>query len=286
MTLPVNPILAAVADATTPNAGFTQSVAEIQAYSQYMATVGMTGDPAIDGTLTTAKTNAAQWYNSIYPTYLDMPATISAKGSDITSGLSLLTQLAGQYASSPTDAIRAAINSEAASLQATVGDLGSQAQALDGALATFASDLQSDTAGLQSAANTAAQQITALQQQLATEYGTLQHLQNAACPSKSDITACEQTISATQSQITAAQSAQNVASEAAQGAVNAGSGLGYLAGYWGAVAQDAAQCVAALAKLQTDPGDVLQMDLATTEQLWAALEAQFQALATQLTAAR
>ena len=279
-----NPVLQAVVSGGATNPGFVASVTAIQAYSTYLAGLQLTSDATLNSTLTTAKTDAAQWYDSIYPTYLDMPATISSQSPTVDAGLTALVQLAGQYQSTPTAAILAGITEQAATLLQTVGSLASQAGSLTTQLTSFATSLQSDLGALNSAAGQVAVVVSGLQQQVTGLYGQLQHLRSAACPSKSAIQACEQTISVTQQQLQDAESAQSVASTAAQESGTAGSGLGYLAGYWGAVAQDAQACVSALAAIQSDPATVIQTDLQHTQQLWAELEQQFQELGAQIAA--
>ena len=221
-----DPVLAAVADG--PTAAFLQSTTEVQAYSEFMASVAMTGIASVDAVLATAKADAAQWYDSIFPEYLDMPSTISSYGPTIDAGLSLLTQLAGQLQASPSDAIRQAVDEQAASLQTTVNSIQRQTDALANGLQSFSGNLHNDSTALNGAAGTAQNSVAALQQQLASLYGQLQHLKGATCPSTSDITACEQTIAVTQQQLTAAQSALQIVTSAGDGALTAGSGLSYL----------------------------------------------------------
>lgn len=274
----------AAATGDTPTAGFTQSVDAVQSYSALMAAISMTGEAGVDPALTTAKTHAAQWYDTIYPTYLDMPSTIASQGPQIDSGLSVLTQLAAQLATSDTPAIRASINSEAASLQSVVSGIGTQVQGLATSLQTFATNLQSDVGALGSAQTWVTSLVQTLQQQLAGLYGQLQHLQNATCPSQADINACQQIITTTTTQLQDAESAGTAVAQAQQGAGGAASGLSYLTGYWSAVGSDAGACVSALATMQTDPSSLLAIDLQTTQQLWTTLKSQFEGISAQILA--
>jgi hypothetical protein len=275
-----NAVLAAVADGG-PNAAFAQSIAEVQNYSQAMAGLSMTGDANADPVLQQAKVDAAQWYNAIYPTYLDMPTTITNQSASIDSGLTVLVQLASQMADDPSNAaVRQAVNTEAASLSTTVSSLQTQTQALYSAISTFVTNLQSDTAALGTAVNALNEQENALQQQLSQLYGQLHSLQSATCPSQSDINSCQGAINTVTAQLQQANSAEQAVSGAGQAAVSAVSGLQYLGGYWSAVTSDAGNCVAALTRMQTDPASIVEIDLTNTQQLWNALKQELSSFST------
>jgi hypothetical protein len=267
-----NAVLAAVADGG-PSAAFQQSITEVQAYSEAMVGLSMTGNATADPALQAAKVHAAQWYDTIYPTYLNMPATITTQGSSIDSGLTLLVQFASQMQDDPSnDDLRTAVNSEASSLSTTVSSLHDQTQALSGALATFVSNLQSDVGALSSAVNQLTAQVNDLDQQLAQLCGQLHSLQSATCPNQGDINTCQNAIASVNTQEQQAALAREAVAGANQAAVSAVSGLGYLGGYWSAVTSDAESCVTALTRMQTDPTSVVQLDLTTTQQLWNGLK--------------
>jgi hypothetical protein len=269
-----NAVLAAVADGGSA-AAFAQSVTEVQNYSQAMAGLSMTGDATADGVLNQAKTDAAQWYNTIYPTYLNMPTTITDQSASIDSGLTALVQLASQLQSDPSNAdVRQAVNNEASSLSTTVSSLQSQTQALSSDLSTFASNLQSDVGALGSALNALNTQVNDLEQQLSQLYGQLHSLQSATCPNQGDINSCQNAINSVTNQAQQASNAAQTVSDAGQAAVSAGSGLQYLGGYWSSVTSDAGNCVNALTKMQSDPASIVQIDLANTQQLWNSLKTE------------
>lgn len=277
-----NAVLAAAVEPAAPNAAFVQSVTAVQGYSNVMAGLSLTGFGPVDSALGVAKTDAAQWYNSIYPTYLDMPATITSNASAIDSGLTTLVQLASQLQQSNDPGVRQAVNTEAGSLATTVQTIGTATGGLATALSIFANNLQVDLNNLGAAVGSAQGQVQALQQQLAAAYGQLQHLQNATCPSQSDINACQQVITSLNGQLSTAANAASTAGEAQQAASGAASGLQFLTGYWQAVTGDAQNCVTALTGMQSDPTAILSIDLANTQQLWSALEQQFQGISAQI----
>jgi hypothetical protein len=275
-----NAVLAAVADGG-PNAAFAQSIVEVQNYSQAMAGLSMTGDATADPVLQQAKVDAAQWYDAIYPTYLDMPTTITNQSASIDSGLTVLVQLASQMEDDPSNAeVRQAVNTEASSLSTTVSSLQSQTQALYSAITTFVSNLQSDVGALGSAVNELNAQGNDLEQQLSQLYGQLHSLQSATCPNQGDINSCQNAINSVTAQVQQATAAEQAVSGACQAAVSAVSGLQYLGGYWSAVTADAGNCVAALTKMQSDPTSIVEVDLTNTQQLWNVLKQELSSFST------
>ena len=278
-----NLILAAVANTNTPNAAFLQSIQSVQTYCNYMTNVSLTGDTSLNNILTSSKTNSSQWYNTIYPEYLNMPSTIASQGSTIDSGFNLLIQLAGQMQASPSSQVRQSINDAAFNLQKTVNNIQQQTQALATALNTFYNNLNGDIQNLNGSLNYIIGNINQLNAKLANLYGQLQHLKDATCPSSSEINACNQLIQQVQQQINVTNGDLNTFSVASQDAGNAITGLVFLAGYWNTVCADAQNCVNALTKLQTDADNILQLDLKANQQQWNALKQKYQGITTQLT---
>lgn len=260
---------ATLTGATTPVQAFTQSLQQLQQYANTMAVLSLTGDSNIDPIYTQCKNDAAQWYNSISPTYLNMPSTITQDAPQIDDGFALLAQLLPQLQSDNTnDIVRSNINKQAAAMQMVVSGIQQQVKSLGQALATFNTNLSSDSAALATGLGKVDDETESLQNQLYQQYGTLHSLQSAICPNQTAINACEQRIAQISQQL---QNAVNTVSQArsllaqCQSAVTAAS---YLSNFWQTVAGDAANCVVALLKLQNDPDNLLQMDLQQNITQW------------------
>lgn len=266
-----------------PNAGpVVQSVTEIQAYSQTMANASVFASSPASATLAAAKTDAVAWYNDVYPAYLDLPATLLQLSPTVTGGLTALSSLATQYASTPSPQVRQGIDQEAAALATTVTQMRQQEGALTASLQTSGSNLADDTPKLHNAAQASGSYANGVQAQLGAAYGQLQSLEGAACPDNNATQACEMTTATLQQQLETATDDYSTVSGAASSASNAHTGVAYLVGYWSAVGSDASACVSALQRMQADPDAAVRTDLQATQQAWTGIQQQFRALSTQL----
>jgi hypothetical protein len=275
-----------VADAATggQNLAFAEAVAVIQTYTQLMITASVAPDEVAAPVINAAKTNAAQWYDEIYPTYLDMPSTIVTQGDTIDSDLTTLIEVAEQYASAPSDPLHAAIEELASRIEGTVASIRSQTSGLSGGLMTFASNLQVDAGAVGSVQSQLTSQWNATGCQLSAAMGQLHHLEQATCPDNSAIAGCQQLISTLREQFASLRNDVQTVGACVDAASDALSGLSYLGGFWEAVTADAQACVDALAHMQTDPGSAVATDLQRTEQLWSTLREMFDALTAQTAA--
>ena len=210
------PSVLAVAMTGTPNAAFLQAVAEIQSYAQQLAGTPAAGEPQVNAVLLTAKANASQWYDTIFPTYLELPQAIAADGTTIDDGLGLLSRLSGQLEAGSSAALLGQVDQQAASLATTIEALQNQVSGLAGSLQTFHDRVSGDTTALQEAAGVANTACFALQIELSALYGKLNSLKSATCPSASDIQACAQQLAQTQDALTAARSDLQTATAASR----------------------------------------------------------------------
>lgn len=266
----------------TPNAAFLQAVAEIQSYAQQLAGTPAAGEPQVNAVLLTAKANASQWYDTIFPTYLELPQAIAADGTTIDDGLGLLSRLSGQLEAGSSAALLGQVDQQAASLATTIEALQNQVSGLAGSLQSFHDRVSGDTTALQEAAGVANTVCFVLQIELSALHGKLNSLKSATCPSASDIQACAQQLTQTQDALTAARSDLQTATAASSAAGGATAGAAYLASFWASVGADAGNVLAALGRIQSDPASVVGVDLSTTQQLWSTLKGSFADVGEQL----
>lgn len=273
-----NIVLNAVNNAASTSQSYDQFVQTIQTYCSWIVGQSIITDSNVNSVLTGCKTNATQWFNTIYPTYLNMPATIAGTDTTVRSDLTLLVQLAGQLQSNNTPAIQASINQYASSLQQTVSGIRQQTTNLSTALQTFQNNLTGDQQTLTNSTGAMQQKIVAGQTYLSQLVGRLHQLQNASCPNNSDISNCQNDIRNQQNQLNNLATDHGVLYTAAQYAYNAVSALAYLTTYWQMISKDAQASGITLSRLQSDPSTVLQLDLTTSLNQWNALMQQYQQL--------
>lgn len=260
----------------TLDQSFVQSTAAIQDYCSWITDQPDTGNPSLDAILTKCKSDAITWYNGIYPTYLNMPATIADSGQTIDGDLSTLMSLAQQLQANDTPQIRQSIAQYAGNLEQTIQGLQTQTAALAQSLLTFAQNIAADSASYNSGLNTINQQISSLNSQLSGLYGQLHSLQSATCPSQSDINACQQQINSVQNQISQYNGFQSVFITGGQKSNEASYSANYLSQFWHSFAADAGNVIASLQNIQNEPAAVLEIDLQQTQQRWNALKSQLQ----------
>ncbi|MDB5267636.1 MAG: hypothetical protein JWP58_676 [Hymenobacter sp.] len=258
---------------------FAGSTSAIQNYCVWIASQSIPDDSALNNVLTVCKTDAAQWYNTIYPTYLDMPATIARSGSTITGLLTLLIQLASQLQAGSSPALLQQIAQNAATLQADANNLENQLSALAGQLRTFQANLsQNARVSIVPTLHSVQQQIAQGNQDLNQLYGQLHSLQHATCPKKSQIAACEYEIQQQEQLLKRLFVGMGVFQQAAQLNGAASTGAAYLTSYWQGIATDAASCQATLANLQQQPPLIMKLSLQSALQNWKALLQQYSGL--------
>lgn len=230
------------------------------------------------------KNHASGWYNAIYPQYLNMPAFVAAKSTEINNDLNLLVALAAQYQSAGSS-LNSQIQQSANDLTQTVTAIAQQANSLAGSIQTFIQNLTGDQNVIQKAFNQMQVEIGNANNQLAQAYGQLHHLESATCPNKSDIHACQDLIQQIQQNITQLQQAAGLLANIGRQISNIVAAASYLSSYWTMVGSDAGTCLQNLGQLSTNPATIGQIDLSGAEQRWNNLVQQFQLTAQQLTAA-
>ena len=182
-TLPSSVLVASIESGAAANETFTQAAQGIQAYTSWVESISSTGDATLDTALTTFKTHAMEWYNTIFPTYLNMPKMILEKASDIDNDLDVLVSLADQLASNDTKALQDSIVQYAGSLAQTLKALQTYVDALVATLTNFQSNLVEDSRGYETDLGEIRGDLARKQNLLAAFHSQLNHLQSAACPS-------------------------------------------------------------------------------------------------------
>lgn len=265
---------------------FVQSTGSITNYCSWIAGQSDTGNPNLDTILNTCKTHASQWYNTIYPEFLNMPATISAQGQQIDGDLTTLMSLAQQLQANDTPQIRQSITQYAADVSQRLQGLQTQTSGLSSALQIFGGNVAGDVAsGYNAGLNIIGQNMNNLQSQLSQFYGQLHSLQNATCPNSGDISACQQQISTTQNEISQYQQYDGVFTNGQRQASDAATASSYLAGFWTSFSQDISNVNNSLQNIQSQPAIILKLDLQETQQNWDNTKAQLQQMSQQVAAA-
>ncbi|WP_158800453.1 hypothetical protein [Pedobacter sp. L105] len=255
---------------------YSQAVSGIESYctwisSQSVADITLT--PILEG----VKTDASTWYNTIYPTYLNMPATIATCGVQIDNDLDMLISLVDQENQSGISApLQQQITVYANALIAILQGLQSQVNALAVAIVAFQGNISGDVGTINNTLVIIQNNINTLNQELSTEYGQIHSLQNATCPNSGDINSCEKTISATQGQLQTESNAWDVFDQASGMAAEASMGAGYLAGFWQSFSADIQACLAGLNNITAQPASVVAADLSANKSRWDNMQSQLQ----------
>lgn len=261
---------------------FVQAVGEIQSYSTWIASQSISGDQTLSTILQTVKTHASDWYNTIYPTYLNMPSTILTSGQEISGDLTMLISLAQQMQTGTSQTLEQQVQQYAKSLTATLQSLQSKTGALATALTTFQTDLTGDSGNMLGGMRYIQNQIQSVNQQLANSYGQLHSLKSAACPDKDKINACENTINLLTQRLQGYQNDGNLFQQGIAQVQNAISGAAYLASFWQGINTDIANCIQGLANIANDPPAVLLTDLQNNQKNWNNLAAILQQISQQI----
>jgi hypothetical protein len=254
------------------SSSFVQAVGTIESYCTWIASQSVS-DGTLNATLQQVKVDASTWYSTIYPNYLNMPLNITTIGTTIDGDLNMLITLAQQLGSTSSQPIEQQIAQYSTSLSNTLLGLQTQINALVTLLTNFQNNLNKDAQILNTNAVSIQNTLISLGQQMANLYGKLHSLQNATCPSKGDINACQNLIQSTQTQINTNNQALQVFSQALnsiQGAIN---GAGYLSNFWMGFSADIQACNAVLANIVKESGTILVSDLQANKVNWDATQA-------------
>jgi len=262
----------------------TQSTQAVSGYVSWIESQDSSQAGDQSAAVNQVKTHASSWYNAIYPQYLDMPAFVSAKSTEINNDLTLLVALAAQYQSAGSS-LNSQIQQSAGDLGQSVSAIAQQANSLGQSIQTFTQNLTGDQNTIANAFREIQEEFANAENQLAQDYGQLHHLQSATCPSKSAISACQDLIQQTEQSITQLQQASGLLGNINAQIGNVVGAASYLSAYWAAVGSDAGLCLQSLALLNTTPSAIGQVDLSGAQQRWNALVQQYQLTAQQLAAA-
>jgi hypothetical protein len=265
-------------------AALTQSTQAMNGYVSWIESQVSSNAGDQSAAVDQVKNHASGWYNAIYPQYLNMPAFVAAKSTEINNDLNLLVAMAAQYPSAGSS-LDSQIEKSATDLTQTVTAIAQQANSLGAAIQTFSVNLTGDQNVILGALQQMQGEIGDASNQLSQAYGQLNHLKSATCPNKDDIRACDDLVAQLQQKLTAAQQAtvllQNIGAEIGNIVVAAS----YLASYWTTVGADAGTCLQSLTQLSTSPATIGSIDLSGAQQRWNSLVQLFQLTAQQLTAA-
>jgi chromosome segregation ATPase len=277
-------LLASLSSGVSAPAAMTQSTQAISGYISWIESQvsSQAGDQS--AAVDQVKNHASGWYNAIYPQYLDMPAFVASKSTEINNDLNLLIALAAQYQSAGSS-LNGQIEHSASDLTQTVTAISQQATSLGQAIQTFCQNLTGDQTVIRTAYNQMRDEIDNANSQLSQEYGQLHHLQSATCPSKSAIDASESLIQQMEQKITQLNQAAILLQSIASQIGNIVNAAAYLGSYWITVGADAGTCLQSLGQLSTSPATIVQVDLSGAQQRWNNLVQQFQLTAQQLSAA-
>jgi hypothetical protein len=276
------PFITALSTSQSVVPSYVQAVNAIQAYCDWIITQSLPNQ-SLNNTLQQLRVHAGAWYNTIYPQYLNMPATIVSNGTTINGDLSILMTLAQQeeqQGSSP--ALQQQITQYANALIGTLQGLLTQVTGLASALAVFQQDLTGDSGTINNTLNSIQTTIYSLQQQLASAYGQLHSLQSATCPDKGKISACQNLINQLQQQLQQETQAYQVFSQAAHLIQGAIVGAQYLAGYWTGVANNIQACISGLQNISDVSGAILIVDLQVAQSQWNAIQSNFEQINNQI----
>lgn len=271
-----NSLVQSLSGGATFNETFVQTTTAIENYCSWIADQSDTGNSSLDAILNKCKSDAIVWYNSIYPTYLNMPATIASSGQTIDGDLSTLMSLAQQLQSNNTPQIQQAIAQYAANLEQTIQGLETQCVSLAQSLAVFSGNIASDSQAYNSGLNDINQQLSALNSQLSGLYGQLHSLQNATCPNSGDINACQQQINSVINEINQYTGFQQTFASGYQQSNEAAGASMYLSQFWNSFAADTNNVIASLQNIQNEPAAILQIELQQVQQRWNNLKSQLQ----------
>lgn len=265
--------------ALTPS--FVQAANSIASYCKWIVMQSLPAGDYAAG-LQTFKAHAGTWYDTIYPTYLDMPATIVSSDTQINNNLNMLLSLAQQLDGGSTPALEQQLTLYANQLIKTLQDLQGRISSLSQAVTAFANNLGSDSNTARNAMNNMQNQIAQDNNQLSQLYGRLHSLQNATCPDGGQISDCSKQISNEQAQINSLRQSQNLYDQVNSNASQAVNGANYLASFWQGIVVDIQNCVISLQRIPNETGVILKIDLQANQANWQRLEAELQQISQQI----
>ena len=286
-------MLASIFASVAPDQRYADSVTAVTGYASTIAGLsppaGLPSDPACTQAttaLTQAQTTALKWFNSVYPSALEVPQAVVDQAAVITTSLQALSTAAGQLAGDPGNTqLQTALANSATALSGRVQPLQQQSATLASSLSGFLTDQQTADADLQTAGGTLYGDLSQLGGQISNDIGQLDSLQNAACPNQSAINAAQQQLQTDRQSASAVSDFYQQLQNAGQGSSNALSGLQYLAGTWSMFADMGGTIVKQLTAVATDPAAGVPIDLSAAETGWSNLSDHIAAITTRTRAA-
>lgn len=259
----------ALAAGSGPSETLSQTAQTIQNFVSWIASQSSATAGDQSGAVDTVKNHASTWYNSIYPTYLNMPGQITGQGATVTQNLTLLVDLAGQCQAGVSPAMASSIQSAAGKLQQAVQVINQQTTDLGQALQDFSRNVGNDEGTIGLAAGQLTVESAKEQQDLVSLYGQLHHLQSAACPSKKDIHACQDAIQRASQALGALKAGLGLLNAISAQLSSVSQAAGYLSSYWTTVGKDAGNCIGPLGQLTSNPDLITQLNLSGAQQSWS-----------------
>lgn len=255
---------------------FVSSLNNIKSYAAWVVAVQDTTDSTLDSILTTAKTDATTWYNTIAPQYLNMPSTVVSKGQTIDNDLQTLISLSNQLKSADSPALREAIKSMAGNLNDTLQAIQTDTLQLATQLTSFGTKTDIDRSRFSDGGAYIQQKLSALSSQLAQQQGQLNSLQHAACPDSSKIQAVEANISSTKSSINQYTNFMGLFNKGINLSNDAYLSSIYLAHYWQGLSDELNNSISQLGNVMQSPAVVIKLQLQVNQQNWDSTKALFQ----------
>jgi hypothetical protein len=286
-------MLASILASVAPDQRYADSVTAITGYASTIAGLsppaGLPSDPACTQATTAlsqAQTTALKWFNSVYPSALEVPQAVVDQSAGITASLEALSTAAGQLAGDPSNTkLQTALAGSATALSGRVQPLQQQSATLASSLSGFLTDQQTADADLQTAGGGLQGLLSQLNAQVGNDIGQYDSLQNAPCPNQGDIQAAQQQIATDQHSFSVVGQFSEQLQQAGQGSSAARAGLQYLAGTWSQLADTGGTIVKQLAAVATDPATVVQLDLSAAQTGWSNLNDHIAAITTRTRAA-
>ena len=264
---------------------YLQAVQCIQNYCAWIINRSV-ADPGLNSTLETIRVNAGAWYNTIYPTYLNMPSTILTSGNSIDNDFDMLISLANQEKNNSTPEIAAQIIQYviqyASLIIETIQSLETQIKSLSSSISDFQSLISTDRNTLQNTGNSIQYNINSLNCKLSSLHGQLNSLEHAVCPNKNAINACRNEIDETSKQLETFSQASTIFSQAISLSSDAVYGALYLSRYWSFVDKDICSCITSLNKISKETGIILSMDLQSNKTRWDNFKSEFKVICQKL----
>ncbi len=255
---------------------FIAAVENIKSYSQWITSFSNTGNSSVDKVLSTAKTNDAQWYNTIFPTYLNMPATVLSKSSTIDSDLNMLLTLNSQLDGSDDKKVLSSIGQYATNLLTVLTDLQNITSGLGKNLIQYQNNLAQDSQSIAQAYQTIEGEINTENGSIASDQSKLNALEHASSKDKKKIKDAKDLIRSEQQKLATLQSQAKLMYKGKALIDQAVQSSTFLGNYWRTIAGNLIGSMALLKTISTQPADVMKADLDQSKSTWEQIKEEYQ----------